>query len=65
MAIPNEPVPVVLEAADRYQARFLLLEPNHPQPLDGLYGGEEHHPRLRPQADWDGTTLFEIEGAQR
>jgi len=60
LAIPNEPLPVVLEAADRYGVRFLLLEPNHPRPLEGLYQGEEGPPRLRPRANWAAATLFEI-----
>ncbi|MGQ9583983.1 MAG: hypothetical protein ACUVXG_01110 [Anaerolineae bacterium] len=62
LAIPNEPLPVVLEAADRYGARFLLLERNHPRPLDALYAGAEGHPRLQPVARWEGATLFAIGG---
>ena len=46
LAIPNEPVDSVLAAADRYGARFLVLDQNRPAPLAALYSGEESHPRL-------------------
>lgn len=62
LAIPNEPVEVVLRAADRYGVRYLLLEANHPRPLEGLYEGREEHPRLRPVQRWDGAVLFAVEG---
>ncbi|MGC8838556.1 MAG: hypothetical protein ACP5UM_09080 [Anaerolineae bacterium] len=62
LAIPNEPAVVVLRAADRYRVRYLLLEANHPRPLDGLYEGREEHPRLRPVQRWGDATLFAVEG---
>ncbi len=62
LAIPNEPVEVVLAAADRYGVRYLLLEANHPWPLKGLYEGREAHPRLRPLQRWGDATLFAVEG---
>lgn len=61
VAIPNEPVETVLAAADRYGARYLLLEANHPRPLNGLYEGREAHPRLRPLRRWGDAVLFAVE----
>ncbi|MBC7222791.1 MAG: hypothetical protein H5T59_00690 [Anaerolineae bacterium] len=62
VAIPNELVEVVLTVADRYGARYLLLEANHPRPLEGLYQGREVHPRLRPLHRWGDAVLFAVEG---
>lgn len=64
LAIPNEPLDVVLTAADRYAVRYLLVEANHPRPLEGLYGGREGHPRLRPLQRWEDATLFAVEGVR-
>ncbi len=46
LAIPNEDIEVVLEAAHRYGARYLILERDHPAPLNDLYEGEVSHPSL-------------------
>lgn len=37
LAIPNEPAPVVADVCRRFGASHLILEPDHPHPLDGLY----------------------------
>jgi hypothetical protein len=46
IAVPNEPVETVLAVADRYGARYLVLDRNRPRPLVSLYEGIETHPRL-------------------
>ena len=46
IVVPNEPVETVLVVADRYGARYLVLDRNRPSPLAPLYGGMETHPRL-------------------
>jgi hypothetical protein len=46
VVVPNEPVETVLVVADRYGARYLVLDRNRPQPLVSLYEGIETHPRL-------------------
>jgi hypothetical protein len=46
IAVPNEPVETVLAVADRYGARYLVLDHNRPGPLALLYEGTETHPRL-------------------
>ncbi len=48
IVVPNEPVETVLAVADRYGARYLVLDRNRPAPLAPLYEGAETHPRLRP-----------------
>jgi hypothetical protein len=44
--VPNESVETVLAVADRYGARYLVLDHNRPRPLVSLYEGTETHPRL-------------------
>lgn len=34
---PNEPLPVLLEAAEQFGATYLLMDPGHPKPLSELY----------------------------
>jgi hypothetical protein len=46
IVVPNEPVETVLAVADRYGARYLILDQNRPRPLDSLYTGAITHPRL-------------------
>ncbi len=46
IVVPNEPVETVLDVADRYGARYLVLDPNRPAPLASLYEGAATHPRL-------------------
>jgi hypothetical protein len=47
IVVPNEPVETLLAVADRYGARYLVLDHNRPHPLASLYEGTETHPRLR------------------
>jgi hypothetical protein len=47
IALRNEPVETVLAVADRYSARYLVLDSNRPGPLAQLYAGDVSHPRLR------------------
>ncbi len=47
IVVPNEPVETLLAVADRYGARYLVLDSNRPGPLASLYEGIETHPRLR------------------
>ena len=46
IVVPNEPVETVLAVADRYGARYLILDRNRPRPLGPLYEGTETHLRL-------------------
>lgn len=44
---PNEPPAVMLQAARRYGATYLLLDDEHPPPLADLYAGETDVPAVR------------------
>jgi hypothetical protein len=46
IVVPNEPVEIALAVADRYGARYLILDRNRPAPLASLYKGAEIHPRV-------------------
>ena len=61
-AIPNGDVETILEVADRYDLRYLLLEANHPSPLADLYAGRTGHPRLSEVEKWGeaGAVLYAI-----
>jgi hypothetical protein len=47
IVVPNEPVETLLAVADRYGARYAVLDENRPLPLALLYAGKTTHPRLR------------------
>jgi len=62
IVVPNEPVETTLVVADRYGARYLVLDRNCPVPLAPLYEGEATHPRLRLAATLAGDLrLYRIE----
>lgn len=46
VAVPNEPLDTILLVADRYAARYLVLDSTRPRTTDALYGGQVSHPRL-------------------
>jgi hypothetical protein len=52
VVVPNGDVETLLAAADRYGARYVLLDRNRPAHLAGLYTGDAPHPRLQPVAAW-------------
>lgn len=47
VSVPNEPVETILEAAERYDVTYLILDQNHPAPLRDIYTGEEEHPQVQ------------------
>jgi 4-amino-4-deoxy-L-arabinose transferase-like glycosyltransferase len=53
IVVPNENVDQTLMAAQRYGARYLVLDRNCPAPLDSLYQGRERHPAL--DLVWDSS----------
>jgi hypothetical protein len=63
ITVPNEPLPVVLQAADRYGATYLLLNKDRPLPLKDLYEGNSHHPRLQLLHTIEDVQLYRIKGA--
>jgi hypothetical protein len=61
IVVPNESVETVLAVADRYGARYLVLDHNRPRPLVALYEGEETHPRLSLlESPLDGLRIYGI-----
>ncbi len=46
IALPDQGIPVILQAADRYAAGYVLLETLHSQAQDALWDGRDHSPRL-------------------
>ncbi len=64
IAIPNEPLDTILVVADRYDARYLILDGARPRTTDDLYTGKETHPRLvlrlRGESEGEGWQLYEF-----
>lgn len=60
ISVPNESVEIVLQAADRYGVTHLMLNENRPLPLDGLYKGEDEHPRVRLIEAFGPVKLYEF-----
>jgi hypothetical protein len=61
IVVPNEPLETVLTVADRYGARYLVLDRNRPYPLVSLYEGKEMHPRLSSVASpLDALRIYRI-----
>jgi hypothetical protein len=46
VAVPDDPPETILAVADRYGARYLVLDHTRPRTTDALYAGETTHPRL-------------------
>jgi hypothetical protein len=46
IAVPNEPLDTILAVADRYGARYLILDSSRPRTTDDLYAGAKPDSRL-------------------
>jgi 4-amino-4-deoxy-L-arabinose transferase-like glycosyltransferase len=46
IAVPNDPLDTILAVAERYGARYLVLDDARPRTTDGLYAGQASQPRL-------------------
>lgn len=64
IAIPNEPLEKILAVADRYDARYLVLDGARPRTTDDLYAGRLTHDKLQLRTVIEEETgpvqLFEI-----
>ncbi|WP_420628346.1 glycosyltransferase family 39 protein [Candidatus Leptofilum sp.] len=60
LSIPNEPIAIVQEAATRYGVTHLLLDVDHPQPLDELYVQQTSQPGFTLLFVRDGYQLYEL-----
>ena len=69
VAIPNEPLDTILDVADRYDARYLILDSSRPRTTDDLYAGRTIQDDLTLRVAFGEETgpiqLFEItDGSQ-
>jgi hypothetical protein len=46
VSIPNEPIPILLEAACAYHVTYLVLDVNRPRPLISLYEDPTQSPQI-------------------
>ena len=64
VAIPNEPLDTIVDVADRYGARYLILDGSRPRTTDDLYAGRTTRDDLTLRAAFGEETgpiqLFEI-----
>jgi hypothetical protein len=60
IAVPNDPLEVILNVADRYGARYLVLDSTRPRTTDPLYRGEQTHYRLVPCYQVEQWQVYEI-----
>ena len=61
LSIPNEPVAVLQEAAVRYGVTHLLLDADHPQPLNALYAQQATRPGFTLLFAHDGYQLYALQ----
>jgi hypothetical protein len=61
IVIPDGTVDTLLAAARRYEARYVLLETNHPAGLEELYERPADRPGLHFLKTIDGTHIFVVE----
>lgn len=60
IVIPNGDIDTLLAAGRRYGARYIILEFNHPSPLDDLYNHPGDREGLKYLRTVNGTHIFEI-----
>lgn len=63
IVIPDGSVETVLQAAYRYNARYLVLEANHPEGLDNLYKMPENQPGLEYLYSYNNAHIFSVKMA--
>lgn len=62
---PNEPPAIMLQAARRYGASYLLLDKEHPPPLADLYTSETELPAARFVEEFgDGYRLYRLDAGR-
>ncbi|MEJ2738193.1 MAG: glycosyltransferase family 39 protein, partial [Anaerolineae bacterium] len=69
IAVPNEPLETILAVADRYGARYLVLDDARPRTTDELYAGQTSDPHLilrhTARTDDGVRQLYEITGGDQ
>jgi hypothetical protein len=61
IVIPNESLGRLLETAHRYQARYLVIDNNHPQPLHAIYLHPQDQPGLNFLIKIKAMLIFQIQ----
>lgn len=62
VSVPNEPLEILLQAAQRYGVTHLLLDENQPVPLRELYLGRIKDPRVRLLRTVGDSKLYQLDG---
>jgi 4-amino-4-deoxy-L-arabinose transferase-like glycosyltransferase len=65
IVLPDQGISVILQAADRYGASYLLLESLHSRAQDMLWSGAEQSPRLMLLWSASAAHLYRITASQR
>jgi hypothetical protein len=65
VVVPNEDINTVLQACDRYGVEFVILDQNHPRPLQEVYSSEASHPRLLLRQTFGLAKLFVVVPSSR
>ena len=60
IVIPSGDVTALLQAADRFEVRWLLIDPAQAHGLDGFFVDNMPQPRLRHAADFGTTALYVV-----
>ncbi len=60
LSIPNEPLPIILEAVEEFDVDYLILDPNTPIPLLPLYKAEQTHSQVHLLQTVGDFQLYEL-----
>jgi len=61
IAVPNEPPEAVITIAQKYGADYLILEKDHPAPLNALYRGDDVPPQFTLLGEFgNGTKVYRM-----
>lgn len=65
IAVPNEPPEAVITIAKKYGADYLILEKNHPAPLNAFYRGDDVPPQFTLLGEFENNTkVYRIMGSE-
>jgi hypothetical protein len=60
VVVPNEDIDTVLQACDRYDVEFVILDQNRPRPLREVYSGEASSARLHLRQTFGQAKVFQV-----
>jgi len=61
IAIPNGSLEQVMDAAHRYNAKYIILEANHPVGVENLYDKPGNQSGLKYLFSFEGAQFYQIE----